>query len=221
MDSLEIILTGDGSHSLRHTGLNETYHSRHGALQESLHVFIRNGLDYFCRTSLSKDVSILEVGFGTGLNALLAWQYAREHNIAVHYTTLEPFPLERSTWSKLNYGDRDPERFAMIHEAVWESEVTLEPAFTLLKRNTSLQEVRLTHPYDIIFFDAFAPSVQPELWTADMLKKVRETLRAGGVFVTYSAKGQLKRDLLALGLTVEVLPGAPGKKEMVRAMGTV
>lgn len=217
MDALEIMTTGDGSHTLRHPGLNETYHSRHGALQESLHVFIGNGLAHFCEIHHPAKVSVLEVGFGTGLNALLAWQYATRSGVSIRYTALEPFPLEEALWSKLNYGGSEPHAFRSLHEAPWDREAALSPGFTLLKWNTALQEVNFTEAYDVVFFDAFAPSVQPELWTAEMLGKIARTLRKGGVFVTYSAKGQLKRDLAALGLVVETLPGPPGKNQMVRA----
>lgn len=218
MDSLEIIRTSDGSHTIRNRELNETYHSIHGARQESMHVFIKNGLDYFCRTTDAKTTSILEVGFGTGLNALLALQYATEHETFILYKTLEPFPLPEDVWSSLNYSVDDRGYFASLHKAAWEQSVALTPLFTMVKEKTALQDAVLKETYDVIFFDAFAPSVQPELWIYDSLKKVIEKLNRRGVFVTYSAKGQLKRDLKALGLHVETLPGPPGKMQMVRGI---
>ena len=220
MSTLEIITTSDGSHTLRNHELNETYHSIHGAVQESQHVFIRNGLEYFYQRSQAKNIAILEIGFGTGLNALLAWQYAIEHNVIIHYATLEPFPLTEEIWSKLNYGtlQTDRSQFRLLHEAEWNEDVFLTPEFILLKIKRPLREASLNEPYDIIFFDAFAPSVQPELWSADALEKVIALLNPGGIFVTYCAKGQLKRDLKTLGLKVETLPGPPGKNEMVRGM---
>lgn len=220
MADLEIITTSDGSHTLRNKQLNETYHSIHGAVQESMHVFIKNGVEYYCETYQPKNISILEVGFGTGLNALLTLQYARHNSLFIRYTTLEPFPLLQDVWSKLNYGDRDKgeHHFRALHEAGWNSEISLAPEFTILKVDKSLQEVQLNDVYDLVYFDAFAPGVQPELWAYEALKKVATPLKAGGVFVTYSAKGQMKRDLKNLGLKVETLPGPPGKNEMVRAL---
>lgn len=218
MDELEIITTSDGSHTLRNKHLNETYHSIHGAVQESMHVFIVNGLEHFRSAAAVNTVSILEVGFGTGLNALLTMQFAQSNQLAVRYETLEPFPLSRDLWSKLNYGDADRRQFEAIHLAPWEEDAVVAKGFTLHKRKISLGEAELSSSVDVIFFDAFAPSVQPELWQYDALKKVVGKLNDGGVFVTYSARGQMKRDLKALGLTVETLPGPPGKAEMVRAI---
>lgn len=217
MGDLEIVLTDDGSHTLRNRSLNETYHSVHGAVLESMHVFIHHGLQYYCEQLQAKEVSVLEVGFGTGLNALLTLQYAKRTDIVIRYTTLEPFPLEEAVWSKLNYAAADAKTdFSAIHKAGWDREVLLDPRFTLHKMRVTLEEARLDADYEVIYFDAFAPSVQPELWGYGSLEKVVKPLQSGGVFVTYSAKGQLKRDLRSLGLAVETLAGPPGKMEMVR-----
>lgn len=216
-DNLEIITTSDGSHTIRNRELNETYHSIHGAVQESMHVFIRNGLSYFQHRTDSGVISILEVGFGTGLNALLALEYAHERKVRLRYTTLEPFPLEKEVWSSLNYGVNGRQHFTSIHEVTWGCDVAVTPMFTIVKQRTSLERAVLRENVDVIFFDAFAPSVQPELWAYDSLRKVTEKLNPGGVFVTYSARGQLKRDLKAMGLHIETLPGPPGKMQMVRA----
>lgn len=222
MSALEIITTADGSHTLRNNDLKETYHSVYGAIQESTHVFLRNGLQYFSGRHQTKNISILEVGFGTGLNALLAWRYALQNRIAIRYTTLEPFPLQRDVWTQLNYAEleKENERFEALHEAVWGTMISLAEEFSMLKIEKPLGEAILEGPYDVVFFDAFAPSVQPDLWRAETLMKVTALLRDAGVFVTYSAKGQLKRDLKALGLIVETLPGPPGKNQMVRAVKT-
>lgn len=219
MSDLEIIITSDGSHTLRNNQLQETYHSVHGAIQESMHVFIKNGLEHFLRIQPREKVFILEVGFGTGLNAMLAWQFARQHKIDIVYTTLEPHPLAEEVWAQLNYGTQDNTReyFVALHTAPWNSPSSLGEEFVLDKRRKTLQDCDLTRQYDVIFFDAFAPPVQPELWNLESLNKVISTLQDGGLFVTYSAKGQLKRDLRTLGLTVETLAGPPGKNEMVRA----
>lgn len=220
MSALEILVTSDGSHTLRNTDLNETYHSVHGAIQESLHVFIKNGLQYFHEQRGSKTISILEVGFGTGLNALLSLRYAVEHALHLRYTTLEPYPLPKEVWSNLNYGsdEQDREYFRALHEVEWEREVSLAPEFAILKHKSTLQDAALTDRYDIVYFDAFAPAVQPELWAYASLRKVTKLLDPAAVFVTYSARGQLKRDLRSLGLVVESLPGPPGKNEIVRAI---
>ncbi len=219
--SIEIITTSDGSHSLLNTALNETYHSKHGALQESIHVFIKEGLDYFLQRKSQKDISILEVGFGTGLNALLTVQRALElpDNI-IHYTSLETFPVPEPIWSKLNYIDSVglQEKFNQLHEAKWNEVVLISSNFNLRKLQTSLQQIDFTSEFDLIYFDAFAPNKQPEMWEIDVLRQVVNAMRADGIFVTYCAKGQLKRDLKSLGLDVETLPGPPGKKEMVRAV---
>src|SRR5690606_14907251 len=148
-----------------------------GALQESMHVFIAKGLGYYHAKTQSKYISIFEVGFGTGLNAMLALRYSSQQDVGIHYTTLETFPLTENIWSKLNYGGDEREMFASIHRAPWDREVLLDPRFTLEKRMVSLQDVGLSdRKFDVIFFDAFAPSVQPEMWNVDALTKVVGTL---------------------------------------------
>jgi tRNA U34 5-methylaminomethyl-2-thiouridine-forming methyltransferase MnmC len=219
--SIQIITTSDGSHSLLNTTLNETYHSVHGALRESEYVFIKNGLAYFSTVSNADPIRILEVGFGTGLNALLALQWGLESKRNIWYETLEPFPLAPEIWQSLNYAGTPETKklFLQLHESLWDSEQKILPHFTLIKRNATLQAFGFPRTgYDVIFYDAFAPSKQPEMWDISVLKKVGDAMRAGSVFVTYCAKGQLKRDLKSLGLTVETLPGPPGKKEMVKAL---
>lgn len=218
--SLEIITTADGSNSLRNLTLNETYHSVHGAIQESLHVFIENGLEPLL-AKLEREIFIFEVGFGTGLNALLTWKRAQTLNRKISYTTIDPHPLPEEVWAALNYPitlDSSSE-YDLLHRSPWQVATTLDPYFELLKLRTTLQDAR-TEPdaFDIIYYDAFAPSKQPELWEVPMLEKVIMTLRQGGIFVTYCAKGQVKRILQRLDLKVETLSGPPGKKEMVRAI---
>lgn len=218
-DYLSLITTGDGSHSLLNTHLNETYHSHHGAVQESLHVFIDKGLKFFLESSKSTEVTIFEVGFGTGLNAFLTMQLAKSRpSINTVYTTIEAFPLGREVWSQLNYAASDREDFNQLHESEWEQFVRISHNFVLGKKRITLQEITLTESFDVIYFDAFAPNKQPEMWEIPVLEKVVAAMKAGSVFVTYCAKGQLKRDLKSLGLTVETLAGPPGKKEMVRAL---
>lgn len=217
---LQIITTRDGSHSLLNPELNETYHSVHGARQESMHVFIKNGLEFIAQRDAKQSIKILEIGFGTGLNALLTAMDAIEKGISVEYTTLEAFPVNASIWQELNYPQtkREEEIFYQLHHAAWDAWTEPVPGFMLKKINTTLQLASLDHAYfDLVYFDAFAPNKQPEMWELPMLQKTIEALRPGGVFVTYCAKGQLKRDLISLHANVETLQGPPGKREMIRA----
>lgn len=221
MSMIELITTGDGSHSLLNTSLDETYHSRHGALQESKYVFIKQGLNFFIEKTGIHQLSILEVGFGTGLNAWLTLQEAQAVNICIHYTSLETYPLPKSVWPSLNYaaGSEFGSDFMKLHEAEWNKDVLIASNFTLHKVEQSLQDYNVVGKnFDIIYFDAFAPNKQPELWEAPILQKVVSSLNSSGVFVTYCAKGQLKRDLKSFNLVVESLSGPPGKREMVRAL---
>lgn len=218
---LQIIKTKDGSVSLLNSELNETYHSIHGARQESMHVFIKEGLKFFSDQNKKTPVRILEIGFGTGLNALLTATYAAEHRIGIEYSTLEAFPINESLWQQLNFAqsDKEAEVFFRLHHEPWEQWTEIIPGFMLRKINTTLQLASFDHNYfDLVYFDAFAPNKQPEMWTLPMLQKTIEALTSGGVFVTYCAKGQLKRDLASLGTTVQTLSGPPGKREMIRAI---
>ena len=224
-DTVQIIETGDGSHSLLNIALNETYHSRHGALRESEHVFIRHGWQaWMAKHSTSTASRLLEVGLGTGLNAILTLREALLlPSVSFHYTTLEPYPLSIDTVSSLNYpsllNDAALEDyFLAIHQAPWETDQSLLANFTLHKMRSTLESFSASSAtYDLIYFDAFAPNKQAELWELPILQKVVELMAPGAIFVTYSAKGQLKRDLKAIGLVVETLDGPPGKAEMVRA----
>jgi tRNA U34 5-methylaminomethyl-2-thiouridine-forming methyltransferase MnmC len=219
-DNLQIITTSDGSHSLLNTTLNETYHSHHGALQESLHVFIKHGLEYFHHKFHAQSIRVFEVGFGTGLNALLTLQFVLKNKVPVEYTSIEAYPLGEDVWSRLNYAQAldMQEQFKELHKAGWNEWQNIPVNFRLKKLNTTLQNIVLDQQFEVIYFDAFAPNKQPEMWQLPLLEKVANTLTVNGVFVTYCAKGQVKRDLKSLGLVVETLPGPPGKKEMVRAL---
>jgi tRNA U34 5-methylaminomethyl-2-thiouridine-forming methyltransferase MnmC len=219
LSNLTIIETGDGSHSLFNKELDETYHSRHGALQESTHVFIRQGLDRFL-DSLT-EVFVFEVGFGTGLNALLTWQWAVAHRIKVNYTTTEPFPLPEDIWKNLNYASAIDmkQEYERLHISAWERPQSMSPYFTFTKQKTALQQVTLkVGVYDLIYFDAFAPNKQPHMWTSAVFAQLASAMKPGAILVTYCAKGQVKRDLKSTGFTLETLPGPPGKREMVRAV---
>ncbi len=221
---LNLIKTGDGSNSLLNSELDETYHSRHGAIQESLHVFIRHGLQYVLEQNQSREISILEVGFGTGLNALLTLQESLKHEKKIHFTTLEAFPVAIELINQLNYTQQldfegTNKYFQSIHQCEWNEPVAIASNFILEKYNTKIQEMDLgSGVYDIVFFDAFAPAKQPEMWELAVLEKTVRSLKPNGILVTYCAQGQLKRNLKSLGLRVESLPGPPGKREMVRAI---
>ena len=222
-EGLKIIITEDGSHSLYHEGLKESYHSFHGAFKESIHVFMLYGLDsWLMENPKKKPIRIFEVGFGTGLNAWLTLVWAEQNQVPVLYHTIEPFPIAEEIYSQLNYGDLDDGIFhykpylQRLHKAPWNEGVILSDYFNMKKEQTTLADVRL-YPSDVIFYDAFAPKKQPELWTKELLQKVTDELNPGGVLTTYCAQGELKRNLTEIGLEVETLPGPPGKKEMTRA----
>lgn len=214
---IEIIPTKDGSHTLKNTELKETYHSIHGALQESLHVFMQHGLEFKIAQSVEA-ISVLEVGFGTGLNAWLTAK--RVAGKSVSYTSLESYPLDETIWSQLNYATNsvDQNLFEKIHTAVWNQMVSITPDFQLHKINQTIQQVVLPgSQFDLVYFDAFAPDKQPEMWQPAIFNKVMQAMKPGAVLVTYCAKGQVKRDLKSVGLRVEALTGPPGKREMIRA----
>ncbi len=221
MPDVLFVITADGSHTLLNTALHETYHSIHGALQESKHVFIHRGLDFVSKSLGKSTINILEVGFGTGLNTLLTLQQSRTDSLTIQYTTLETFPVEEEIWSQLNYVEsaEAKEQFEKLHRAIWNEAENIYSDFILKKLHTTLQRVELeSNRYDLIYFDAFAPNKQPEMWELPMLQKIVDAMKPGGLFVTYCAKGQLKRDLKSAGLIVETLQGPPGKREMVRAV---
>jgi tRNA U34 5-methylaminomethyl-2-thiouridine-forming methyltransferase MnmC len=223
VSTVKIIETKDGSHSLLNEALNETYHSTHGAIQESIHVFIKNGLQHWLNENQSKEISILEVGFGTGLNALLALKESVDQKLKIRYITLEAFPIASEVASQLNYPKQiqltgSEKFFSQLHSSIWNTQTEIISDFVLEKMEGKIQEMGLDESkYDIVFFDAFAPAKQPEMWELPVLSKVVQSLKPKGVFVTYCAQGQLKRNLKSLGLSVESLPGPPGKREMVRA----
>lgn len=218
--NLTILKTADGSHTLYHPALNETYHSRHGARQESVHVYIERGLKH--QLPGKHMLRVLEVGFGTGLNIwLTALEALAHHKIRFFVETVEPFPLPWELVSALNlFENHEHASLAQhMHAAPWNVPVQLLPNLQIIKHSIPILEVPLaTDFFDVIYFDAFAPEKQPEMWTPTVLARMFLALAPGGVLVTYCAKGQLKRDLRACGFLVESLPGPPGKREMVRAV---
>jgi tRNA U34 5-methylaminomethyl-2-thiouridine-forming methyltransferase MnmC len=220
---IKIVESEDGSHTLFHTGLNETYHSMHGAVQESEHVFIQAGLEQKIIAGLPT-VYIFEVGFGTGLNAWLTYKRIAGTNLKAVYHSIEPYPLEKEIYSRLNYTQATQDEtlrdfFSALHHAPWNEEVSLNRNFTLKKIKSRLEECQLPEgTFDIVYYDAFAPSKQAEMWLPENIQKVYALLNKGGLLVTYCARGQFKRDLKEVGFLVETLPGPPGKKEMTRGV---
>jgi tRNA U34 5-methylaminomethyl-2-thiouridine-forming methyltransferase MnmC len=214
------ILTEDGSHTLYNESLRESYHSMHGALGESLQVYLQSGFEYQMENNQFKSLSIFEVGMGTGLNAMLTRREAEKQAVEVFYHAIETQPVDHRLAEELNYfSGREHVDFLKIHQAIWDQQVQLSTYFKLQKEQCALEQVVLeNNAYHIIYFDAFAPSKQPEIWKKENLEKCFYSLIAGGVLVTYCAQGQFKRDLISIGFELEVLPGAMGKKEMVRAI---
>ncbi|MFN0033223.1 MAG: tRNA (5-methylaminomethyl-2-thiouridine)(34)-methyltransferase MnmD [Flavobacteriales bacterium] len=214
---LKIITTDDGSHSLLNTALNETYHSRHGAMRESQHVFIEHGL--LMAAQKFDNIRVLEVGFGTGLNAWLTWLQTQEKEINVHYTALDTVPLEKEIVQNLNYAvDGIPQKhFRQLHDSPWNLDVALSSHFTLHKQLIALQQFVTQKKFHCIYYDAFGPQVQPEMWKRALFEKMYAMLEPAGVLVTYCAKGQVRRDLASFGFQVERMQGPPGKREMLRA----
>lgn len=217
----KLVITADGSSSIFVEELDEHYHSVHGALQESLHVFIQSGLHYIRQRT--NQFRVLEIGFGTGLNALLTALEAEAENMYIRYTAIEKFPLDNVVYAQLNYGRLIANPHAeIVYERItacgWQSEQQLSAHFSLLKLQADLKEIEPDTDYDLIYFDAFAPSAQPELWTPDVFEKMYRALQPGGVLVTYCAKGEVKRNMKAAGFSLQALPGPKGKREMTRAI---
>jgi tRNA U34 5-methylaminomethyl-2-thiouridine-forming methyltransferase MnmC len=223
----QLITTADGSHTLFHEALNETYHSKNGALQESLHVFIQNGLVNFINQNQVEKIHIFEVGFGTGLNAILTLKDAMTRNIKINYTCIEAYPLNIDTINQLNYLKEESailkSLFNKMHHCNWNEWVGINEYFSIYKMENKLEHIstnellKISHPFDMIYFDAFAPDKQPELWTTSIFKTMFDTMKIGSILVTYSAKGDVKRALREAGFIVKRLAGPIGKRHMLCA----
>ena len=215
----EIRVTGDGSKTIFLPELNETYHSSNGAVQESRHIFIENGLDLVEKQGA---IRILEVGFGTGLNALLSASWAEMNNQSIHYIGIEAKPLSPELCFQLDYPRHIGQNVEKIYNALircdWEMDNQLTTHFSIQKREVKIQDFAAVENVDLIYFDAFGPRVQAEMWEYPILEKMYQSLNAGGALVTYCAQGQFKRDLKSVGFILESLPGPPGKREMTRAI---
>lgn len=214
----EIIITSDGSTTIHLPDWNEQYHSKHGAIQEAYHVFIKSGLDQIQQS----DISILEIGFGTGLNAFITYLESQNRNLTIHYTGVEAYPVARDEVEKLNYitelsATSNESDFYKMHETPWEQKQLISDNFHLTKRKQFFEEIDDQDSYDLIYFDAFGARNQPELWTEPIFKKMYQALKMGGILTTYAAKGSVRRAMLSVGFEVERLPGPPGKREMLRA----
>jgi tRNA U34 5-methylaminomethyl-2-thiouridine-forming methyltransferase MnmC len=212
----KIITTLDGSTTIQIIGLDECYHSKNGAIQEAKHVFIQNGLELIQK----KSVSILEIGFGTGLNALVTYQEALNKNIEINYTGVEAFPVSLEEVKAMNYTKQlnlNESIFKMLHESNWESPNIISSHFVLTKRKQFFNEIEDMNRYDLIYFDAFGYQVQPELWSTEIFIKMYDALQYQGILVTYAARGVVKRSLITAGFVVKKVPGPPGKREMMIA----
>lgn len=215
---MKIVETEDGSHTILVPEIDEHYHSVHGAIQESEHIFIKSGLE-FCSAD---PVHILEIGFGTGLNVLLTALSTQESGKKVFYTSIEKYPLDRTITRLLNYPDMTgkggPELFDRIHSARWDIEEEIYPGFILKKIKEDLLVLKLSGSYDLVYYDAFSPEKQPEMWSAKVLSMISDVTAGGGIVVTYCVRGEIKRSFANSGFHIDLLPGPPGKRHIMRAV---
>ena len=214
----EIICTGDGSYTLRNEHFGETYHSINGAVAESMHIFINLGLQNFS----GQNINILEIGYGTGLNAMLTFIENQSLGNTIFYHGIEKFPIDKETF--LPFVSQTPYISAKIDDYTamafcedWDSEIAITPNFKLLKQKIDFENFCPSQKYDLIYFDAFSPDTQPEMWTLENLRKIINNLTDDGVFVTYCCKGILKQNLRSLGMNVKRMPGPKGKRHVIRA----
>ena len=219
-----IITSEDGSHTIELIGQNEQYHSTHGAVQESNHVYIKHGLERIAENR--KQIHILEVGMGTGLNVLLTFQYALKYQLDIHYTAVEAYPLEEQIYRQLNYShiiddDSLASIFNRIHESQWNEEMSLNNSFRFIKIDEKIQEVPLKDAYfNLVYHDAFNPNLEPNLWDEELFLKIYKSMTANGLLTTYSTKGIVKRALKSCGFMIQKKPGPPGKREILNAVKT-
>jgi tRNA U34 5-methylaminomethyl-2-thiouridine-forming methyltransferase MnmC len=211
----EIIQTLDGSTTIHLPEINESYHSKHGAVQEAYHVFIKNGLSLF----QSEPVSVLEIGFGTGLNAFITYLESKKKQQSITYVGVEAYPVSFEEAMQMNYGKElhsDNEIFTKMHSCDWEVKQSFSDTFSLLKRKQLFQDISDENAFDLIYFDAFGYRVQPELWSFEIFQKMFFALKSGGTLVTYACRTSIKNAMKEAGFSVEKLTGAPGKREMLR-----
>jgi len=222
----KIITTSDGSKTIHLPEWDEQYHSKHGAIQEANHVFIKHGLHHYCHpeadSKSNKSISILEIGFGTGLNAFITFLESKKLNLKINYVGVEAFPVSMDEVSELDYPLQlsvkdEATNFNKLHEVSWEESYIISEEFELIKRKQDFSKISDLDSFQLIYFDAFGARVQPELWTETIFQIMYNALKLNGVLVTYSAKGSVRRAMQSVGFTVERLPGPPGKREMLRA----
>lgn len=214
----EIIITSDGSTTIHLPEWNEQYHSKHGAIQEAYHVFIKQGLE----SVFKSEVSILEIGFGTGLNAFITFLEAQKKSLNIDYVGVEAYPVALEEVQQLNYvseleAESFSDQFDLMHQIPWEEAAEISQHFSLTKRQQFFHDITDENQYDLVYFDAFGARVQPDLWTEDIFAIMYKAMKEEGVLVTYAAKGSVRRAMQAVGFSVERLPGPPGKREMLRA----
>jgi len=214
----EILITADGSTTIRIPDWDENYHSSHGAIQEAKHVFIANGLDLFNNQA---EISILEIGFGTGLNAFITFLETQKKE-KVNYVGVEAYPIAQEEVTQMNYPSELKANsfttiFEKLHNCNWEQEVPIASHFKFTKRQQLFQDIEDKNQFNLIYFDAFGFPLQPELWSELIFKKMFDALLPNGVLVTYACRTSIKNAMIAAGFTIEKLPGAPGKREMLRA----
>ncbi len=216
----ELQVTGDGSHTLIVQDSDITYHSRYGAIQESEHVYIGAGLQPF--VGKAEPIRVLEVGFGTGLNAFLTYIEAKEEKVRIEYEAIEAFPLVREEYGKLNYAQVMRKRelndtLQLLHQTPWGKNIKMGVLFSIIKHKVKLEDFKCPRNFHVIFFDAFAPNYQPELWTEEIFESMYNLLYPGGLLTTYCSKSDVRRNMEAVGFDIEKIPGPYGKREMVRA----
>lgn len=219
----QLILTADGSHSIVAPALEATYHSIHGAIQESRKVFIESGLQYWNTMHHHAPVNILDMGFGTGLNALLSFAHAARQPQALFFETIEQYPLTEDIFGQLNYCEQLQQPgwqsdFLRMHRCEWNRTIDFPHHFKLRKINMNLTAYQPDRLFNVIYFDAFAPEKQPELWTEAIFQKLYDCLLPGGVLTTYCSKSIVRKAMQNAGFRVEKIPGPPHKREIVRAV---
>lgn len=214
-----LLKTGDGSYTLHIAEWDEQYHSKHGAIAEALHVFIKEGLFHWVSKNSSQTISIMEIGFGTGLNGFLTFLESEKNKFKVDYTGVEAYPLPVEVIQKMNYTsllNASEEIFSQFHTSPWEEKIIISENYNLTKQQKFFSEITAESIFNLIYFDAFGIRVQPELWTEEIFMKMHNALKPNGVLVTYAANGNARRAMQAVGFKVERLAGPPGKKEMLR-----